>query len=93
MNAELSLKLFEIAQKFIKDKSEAKEFVTLVQDVVDDKLSTKEDVFSIKEDILLLKEDVAKYETRISRQIYIVGLVQFLAIVGSVLAIVNFMLK
>lgn len=36
---------------------------------------------------------VKNVEATLTRQIYIVGLIQFLAIVGSVLAIVNFMLK
>ena len=46
------------------------------------------------------KTDLGEMETRIEKRvsevvksIYIVGLIQFLAIVGSVLAIVSFMLK
>lgn len=42
-----------------------------------------------KKDTFLTKDD----KVDIMRSIYIVGLVQFLAIVGSVLVIMNFMLK
>ena len=50
--------------------------------------------------ILASKIDLSEMETRIEKRmsdinktIYIVGLIQFLGIVGSVLAIVNFMIK
>ncbi len=43
--------------------------------------------------ILASKTDLAEMETKITKTIYIVGLIQFLAIVGSVLVIINFMLK
>jgi len=53
-----------------------------IESKVEEKISQKKDVFLTKED-----------KVDIMRTIFIVGLVQFLAIVGSVLAIVNFMLK
>lgn len=86
MKAEVSLKLFEISQEFIKDKAKAKEFVSKIEQTIDDK-------FNDKKDSLVSKEDLAKTESNLLKTIYIVGLVQFLAIVGSVLAIINFMLK
>ena len=50
--------------------------------------------------VLASKIDFAEMETRIEKRmldinktIYVVGLIQFLAIVGSVLAIVNFAIK
>ena len=39
------------------------------------------------------KQDLAKIEISINKNIYIAGLVQFIAIVSSVLAIINFMKK
>ncbi len=45
--------------------------------------------FENKREILATKEDLAN----LHKSIYIVGLIQFLAIVGSVLAIVSFMVK
>ena len=45
--------------------------------------------FNNRKDIFLNKDD----KVDIMRSIYIVGIVQFLAIVGSVLAMMNFMLR
>lgn len=42
---------------------------------------------------LALKTDLSEMESKITKTIYIVGLIQFLSIIGSVLAIINFMLK
>jgi hypothetical protein len=39
------------------------------------------------------KQDLAEIKSELSKTIYIVGLIQFITIVGSVLAIVTFMLK
>jgi hypothetical protein len=45
--------------------------------------------FENRKEVLATKEDIAN----VHESIYIVGLVQFLAIIGAVLAIVNFMIK
>lgn len=82
MNASISLKLFEITKEFIKDNDKAKEFVAKIEETIDQK-------FNEKTEILATKKDIAE----VNKNIYIVGLVQFLAIVGSVLAIVNFRLN
>jgi hypothetical protein len=42
---------------------------------------------------LAIKEDLSEIRSELAKTIYIVGLVQFLAIVGSVIAIMSFMLK
>jgi hypothetical protein len=86
MNATISLKLFDITQEFIKDKDKVREFVSKIEETIDNKFQTEKSV-------LASKTDLAEMKTRINKTICIVGLVQFLAIVGSVLAIVNFMLK
>ncbi len=86
MNANTSLKLFDISLEFIKDKNKAREFVSKIEETIDQK-------FESEKRILASKTDLAEMETKITKTIYIVGLIQFLAIVGSVLAIVNFMLK
>lgn len=49
-------------------------------------------VYGLKK-TLASKTDWTQPESILSKTVYIVGFVQFLAIVGSVLAIVNFMLK
>jgi hypothetical protein len=45
--------------------------------------------FDNKREILATKEDIASMQ----KTIYVVGLIQFLAIIGSVIGIVNFMIK
>jgi hypothetical protein len=42
---------------------------------------------------LATKQDLAELETKLTKAIFINGLIQFLAIVGSVLAILNFVKK
>jgi hypothetical protein len=86
MNAATSLKLFDISLEFIKDKNKAREFVSKIEETIDQK-------FESEKRILASKIDLMEMETKITKTIYIVGLIQFLAIVGSVLVIVNFMLK
>lgn len=86
MNANISLKLFNLTKEFIKDEAKAQEFVAKIEQTIDEKFITKTEN-------LASKTDLSATESRLNKTIYIVGLVQFLAIVGSVLAIVNFMLK
>lgn len=50
----------------------------------------KEDLYKVKEE---LKENISQVELRLSRSIYIVGLVQFLAIAGTVISVIAFMLQ
>ncbi len=59
------------------------------QQLVDFVKSEVTSEFNNRKDSLLVKED----KNDIMRSIYIVGIVQFLAIVGSVLAIMNCMLR
>lgn len=93
------IQLFQILKNKLGEK-EAQTLVTFVQEEVKaelnrekDVLATKQDVFGVKEDIYILKEDLANVKSDLLRTVYMVGLVQFLAIVASVLMIVNFMLK
>lgn len=86
MNATTSIRLFDLSLEFIKDKNKASEFVAKIEETIDQK-------FDSEKRILASKTDLAEMETKITKTIYIVGLIQFLAIVGSVLAIVNYMLK
>ncbi|MGC6421250.1 MAG: hypothetical protein ACON47_05405 [Flavobacteriaceae bacterium] len=46
-----------------------------------------------KNDLASLRLEVRDQRTELIKSIYLVGLIQFLAIVGSVLAIVTFMLR
>jgi hypothetical protein len=62
--------------------NEAQQLVDFVKSEVTTEFNNRKDIFLDKED-----------KIDIMRSIYIVGIVQFLAIIGSVLVIMNFMLK
>lgn len=79
------IELYEMLKTKIGDK-EAGAFVHILEKRVDKK-------FEEAKQYLATKEDVANAKSEIMRSIYVVGLIQFLAVVGSVLAVVNFMLK
>lgn len=64
------------------DDREAQQLVDFVKSEVTSEFTNRKDTFLNKDD-----------KIDIMRSIYIVGIVQFLAIVGSVLAIMNFMLR
>lgn len=93
MNASVSLKLFDISQEFIKDKEKAREFVSKIEETIDDKFHSEKLVLATKIDLSEMETRIEKRMSEINKTIYLVGLIQFLAIIGSVLAIVNFMLK
>ena len=75
------IQLFNILKNKL-GENEAQTLVEYVKSQVYAELENKKDVFLTKED-----------KVDIMRSIYFVGLVQFLAIVGSVIGIMNFMHK
>lgn len=75
------IQLFQILRNKLGEK-EAQTLVTFVKEEVKAEFDNRREVLATKEDIV-----------NMHKSIYVVGLVQFLAIVGSVLLIVNFMLK
>lgn len=93
MNATTSLKLFDISLEFIKDKNKAREFVSKIEETINQKFESEKRILASKTDLTEMETRMEKRMSEISKTIYIVGLIQFLAIVGSVLAIVNFILK
>ena len=86
MNSATSFELLTITEEFISDKTKAKAFVQKLEQTIEMSVKAR----SME---LARKADLVSLEAKLSRTIYLVGLVQFLAIVGSVLAIVTFMLK
>ena len=86
MNSATSFELLTITEEFIPDKTKAKAFVQKLEQTIEMSVKAR----SME---LARKADLASLEAKLSKTIYLVGLVQFLAIVGSVLAIVTFMLK
>ena len=90
------IQLYNILKTKLGDK-EAQTLVEFVQkevkaelEIGKDNLATKQDLSALKEE---LKEDMSKMKAELLRTVYIVGLAQFLAIVGAILMIFNFMLK
>ncbi len=77
----LELKVYEMFKTRFSEQ-EATLVIEYFEAKAEEKIQQKKDTFLIKED-----------KIELIRTIYIVGLVQFLAIVGSVLLIANFMLK
>ena len=93
MTATYSLNIYEILFPVIKNEAKTKELVQNIENVIDKKFDDKKDSIATKEDIFNIRKEIETTKTDLHRTIYVVGLIQFLAIVGSVLAIVNFMLK
>jgi hypothetical protein len=90
------IQLFQILKQKLGDK-EAEALVQFVDAKLKEAneqnlkiLATKEDFSALKEDIFKLREDMARQETRISQTIYVVGVAQFLAIIGSVFMLLHY---
>ena len=81
MIAVSNIEMYNILKGKLGD-SQAKALTEYIEAKVEERVTQKKEIFLTKED-----------KVDIMRTIYVVGLIQFLAIVGSVLAIVNFMLK
>ncbi|WP_423147684.1 hypothetical protein [Rubrolithibacter danxiaensis] len=103
MEATLKYKVAEILTKYNFSKDDAS-FISDVLSEIDDKQNHKfevsKDLFLTQKDKVELIEKIKDVEISLSdkianlhKSIFIVGVIQFLAIVGSVLAIFNFMLK
>ena len=92
MEASLKYKVSEIFTRYSFSKEDA-QFISEVLNEIDDRQNQK---FELSKELFLTQKDkvdlLEKINT-VNKSIYIVGIVQFLAIVASVLAIVNFMLK
>lgn len=103
MEATLRYKVSEIFTRYNFSKEDAN-FITDVLNEIDEhqvkKFDINKELFLTQKDKVELIEKMSDSEAKLSdkinainRSVYIVGLVQFLAIVASVLAIINFMLK
>ncbi len=74
-----SIDLFELLKPKLGEK-EAKDLVNYVEEKTEETISRKKDIFLMKDD-----------KVDLMRSMYIVGVVQYLAILGSMLAIFNYM--
>jgi len=89
MNVEVSLRLFTIAQTFIKDKEKAQEFVKQIEQTVDMKFESQKDILATKQDMSSMQSKIAETKSDLIKWMFAFWMGQILAL----LAIVNFMLK
>jgi len=91
----VSIRLYDFARKEMKlSEEKAKEFVQTLDEFnshhIDDSIATK---LFVKDEVIQLREEIKRVEVSLTKAIYWSGLIQFIAIVGSVLAIFNFMVR
>jgi hypothetical protein len=73
MTASQSLRLYELTLEFVKDKDKAKEYVSKIEEVVDQKFKDKETVLTTKVDLAEAKLDIIKW--MVATGIAVTGLV------------------
>ena len=107
MNATLKSKVSEVLTKYKLSPEDAQFLSDVLQEIDDrqrsefeaklDQLLTQKDktelIYRMQKDKTELIDRIQKVETSVTRQVYIVGLIQFLAIVGALIGIINFALK
>jgi hypothetical protein len=71
-------------------EQEAKLFINFLESQVEQGVQHQISSLATKEDLV---KEIASTKSDLTRQIYIVGLIQFLAIVGSVIGIFSFMFQ
>ena len=64
-----------------------------LEESIDNKFMSEKDNLASKNNLAEMEIRLDQRISDLQKSIYFVGLIQFVAIVGSVLAIVNFMLK
>ncbi len=86
------IQLYQILKTKLGDKG-AEELVVFVKSRIKSEFDIREELYATKNDIALVREDMIEMKSELSKSIYIVGLIQFLAIIGSIMAIINFTIK
>ncbi len=93
------IQLYQLLKKRLGD-NETEQLVSFVKGEVKTEfsakqhlLATKDDITNVKDEMNHLREDMLNIKSELSKSIYVVGLIQFLAITGSVLAIISFTIK
>lgn len=60
---DISLKLFDLTYEFIKDKEKAQEFVSKLEQTIDNRFTEKEKILATKKDISRLELKIAEVKT------------------------------
>lgn len=103
MTATQSFRIYELLNAQFQQPQRAQELTQAIEAVIDEKVETGHKQFEsiMKKDLEILRVDILgtmrvemrEQKSELLKTIYIVGLVQFLAIVGSVIGILSFMLR
>ena len=88
----LELQVYDLFKRRF-NEDEAKLVIKFLDAKSEEKYEQKKEVLLTKEDKIELVSKIDASKVDLMRTIYIVGVVQFLAIVGSVLAIVAFLAR
>ena len=88
----LELQVYDLFKKRFSEE-EAKLVISFFDAKADEKYDQKKDILLTKEDKIDLVTKIESSKVDVMKSIYFVGIIQFLAIVGSVLAIVSFIVK
>jgi hypothetical protein len=92
------IRLYDIFRKDLHlPDDRAQNLVSTINDALNEQREQdREDLATksfVKDEIQVVKDQIREVEIRMTRQIYLVNILQFLAIVGAVLAIFNFLHK
>ena len=96
MEASLKYKVSEIFARYNFSKEDAgfiSEVLSEIDERQNEKFALSRELFLTQKDKIDLVDRIQSVEKSVVKTVYIVGLVQFLAIVASVLAIINFIIK
>ena len=88
----LELQVYDLFKKRFSE-DEAKLVIEFFDAKADQKYDQKKDILLTKEDKIELVGKIESSKVDVLKSIYLVSVVQFLAIIGSVLAIISFMLR
>ena len=88
----LELEVYDLFKKRF-NEDEAKLVIEFFDAKAEQKYDQKKDTLLTKEDKVELVSKIESSKVDVLKSIYLVSVVQFLAIIGSVLAIMSFMLK
>ncbi|MEJ7779401.1 MAG: hypothetical protein WKF68_07405 [Daejeonella sp.] len=71
----------------------AEELVSFVKSEVKSEFDSRREFYATKNDIAVVREDMVNMKSDLTKSIYFAGIIQFLAIIASIIAIVNFTIK
>ncbi|MEO6832725.1 MAG: hypothetical protein ABI378_09645 [Chitinophagaceae bacterium] len=92
MTATQSLRLYELTLEFVKDQAKAKEYVSKIEEAVDDKFIQREGGLASKLEIESLKTNLAEVKSDLIKWMFIFWIGSVLATLGGLVVIVRFMI-